>query len=83
MQFTKRLVFMLFQCFVMLQGRENEFSLRKCSGGIAHLRTLEGTLLGIVIARNLHRKNKHQRNVNCSVSPQQTKGPLPVLKTNR
>jgi len=30
--------------FGMLQVRENEISLRKCSGGAAQLRTLEGTL---------------------------------------
>ena len=29
----------------MLQVRTNEISLRKCSGGSAHLRTLEGTLV--------------------------------------
>jgi len=29
----------------MLQVRKNEISLRKCSGGSAHLRTLEGTLV--------------------------------------
>jgi len=31
--------------FGMLQARENEISLRKWSGGIAQLRSLEGTLL--------------------------------------
>jgi len=31
--------------FRMLQVRKNEISLRKCSGGSAHLRTLEGTLV--------------------------------------
>jgi len=30
--------------FAMLQMRENEISLRKLSGGIAQLRTVEGTL---------------------------------------
>ena len=30
----------------MLQARKNEVSLRKCSGGTAQLRTLEGTLAG-------------------------------------
>jgi len=28
---------MLFQCFGMLQVHENEISLRRCSGGAAHL----------------------------------------------
>jgi len=31
--------------FGILQVRENEISLRKCSGSSAHLRTLEGTLV--------------------------------------
>jgi len=31
--------------FGMLQGRENDISLRKWSGGTAQLRTLEGTLV--------------------------------------
>jgi len=31
--------------FGMLQVRNNEISLRKCSGGSAQLRTLEGTLV--------------------------------------
>ena len=31
--------------FEMLQVRKNEISLRKCSGGSAHLRTSEGTLV--------------------------------------
>jgi len=29
----------------MFQERKNEIFLRKCSGGSAHLRTLEGTLV--------------------------------------
>jgi len=29
----------------MLQASKNEISLRKCSGGSAHLSTLEGTLV--------------------------------------
>jgi len=36
---------MLFQCFGMLQVRENEISLRNSSGGPGYLLTLEGTLL--------------------------------------
>jgi len=36
--FKQLLVFVRFQCFGMLQVRENEISLRKCSGGTAHLR---------------------------------------------
>jgi len=34
-----------FHCFVMLQVRENEISLRNSSGGPEYLRTLWGTLL--------------------------------------
>jgi len=33
----------------MLQLRENEISLGKCSGGIAHLRNLQGTLVLIPV----------------------------------
>jgi len=34
----------------MLQVRENEISLRKWSGGTAHLRTSEGALLAVVLS---------------------------------
>jgi len=35
----------------MLQGRKNEISMRKCSGGSTHLRTLKGTLVTMESAR--------------------------------
>jgi len=37
--------------FEILQVRKNEISLRKCSGGSAHLRTSEGTLASRELAR--------------------------------
>jgi len=37
-------VFVLLQCFGMLQVRKNEKSLRKWSGGTAHLRTFRGSI---------------------------------------
>jgi len=33
--------------FGMLEVRENEISLRKCSGGAAQLRTFRGTLISL------------------------------------
>jgi len=37
--------------FGMLQVRENEISLSKCTGGLAHLCILEGTLVAMVFNR--------------------------------
>jgi len=69
---SKYLVFLLHQCFGMLNVLENEISMRKWSGDTAQLRTLEGTLISsswiLAVSIHSHVSSASVKNVVMSVT---------------